>query len=238
MVEKIKFTDMKILKYILVVMFLSAILSSCEKEYESHITKVTPAPVMELIGGNPIVLFKGTQYVDPGIVALQIVGRDTTELTYEIVNEVKVNVPGSYKLFYKVLNSEKVPFYISRRVNIVSFTGYDVFELPVGTYNGIRVNKNKGGTVQLKKLATGVYQISDLLAGYYEQNMGYGPDYGAPGILVIGEDGSIRTELGNTAAWGEVVGTNFVFDAATNVLTYKAMLVDVDFSFDVKLTLQ
>jgi len=237
-VEKINYTDMKILKYMMVVMLFSAILSSCEKEYESHITKVTPAPVMELIGGNPIVLFKGTPYVDPGIVAMQIVGKDTTELTYEIVNEVKVNVPGSYKLFYKVLNSENVPFYISRWVNIVSFTGYDVFELPVGTYNGIRVNKGKGGTVRITKLATGVYQISDLLAGYYEQYAGYGPDYGAPGILVINEDGSIRSELGNTAAWGEVVGTNFAFDAATNVLTYKAMLVDVDFSFDVKLTLQ
>lgn len=229
---------MKILKYIMVVMFFSAILSSCEKEYESHITKVTPAPVMELIGGNPLVLFKGTPYVDPGIIAMQIVGNDTTELNYEVINDVKVDIPGSYKLFYKVLNSENVPFYISRWVNIVSFTGYDVFEIPSGTYNGIRVNKGKGGDVQITKLAPGVYQISDLLAGYYEQYAGYGPDYGAPGILVISEDGSIRTELGNTAAWGEVVGTNFVFDAATNVLTYKAIMVDVDFSFDVQLTLQ
>jgi hypothetical protein len=237
-VEKIKFIDMKILKYIMAVMFFSAILSSCEKEYESHITKVTPAPVMELIGGNPIVLFKGTPYVDPGIVAKQIVGKDTTKLTYEIVNEVKVNVPGSYKLLYKVLNSEKVPFYISRRVNIVSFTGYDVFEIPIGSYNGVRVSKNKGGAVQLKKLATGVYQISDLLAGYYEQYMGYGSDYGAPAILVINQDGTMRSELGNTAAWGEVVGTNFAFDKATNVLTFKATIVPVNFSFDVKLTLQ
>jgi len=229
---------MKMLKYITVVMILSAILFSCEKDYESHITKETPAPQMELIGGNPIVLFKGTPYVDPGIHAIQIIGNDTTELTYKIVNDVKVNIPGSYKLFYQVLNSEKVPFYISRRVNIVSFTGYDVFEMPTGTYNGIRVNKGRGGTVQITKLATGVYQISDLLAGYYEQFAGYGSDYGAPGILVINEDGSMRSELGNTAAWGEVTGTNFAFDAATNVLTFKAILVDVNFSFDVKFTLQ
>jgi hypothetical protein len=100
------------------------------------------------------------------------------------------------------------------------------------------VNKGKGGDVQITKLAPGVYQISDLLAGYYEQYAGYGPDYGAPGILVINEDGSIRSELGNTAAWGEVVGTNFAFDAATNVLTYKATIVPVSFSFDVKLTLK
>ncbi len=48
----------------------------------------------------------------------------------------------------------------------------------------------------------------------------------------------MRSELGNTAAWGEVTGTNFAFDAATNVLTFKAILVDVNFSFDVKFTLQ
>jgi hypothetical protein len=193
---------------------------------------------MELIGGNPIVLFKGTPYIDPGIHAMQIVGNDTTELAYEIVNDVKVNIPGTYKLFYKVLNSEDVPFYISRKVNIVSFTGYDVFQIPSGTYNGIRVNKGKGGPVQITKLATGVYQISDLLAGYYDVYAGYGSDYAAPGILVINEDGSIRSELGNTAAWGEVVGTNFAFDAATNVLTYKATIVTANFSFDVKLTLK
>lgn len=229
---------MKILKYIMVVMFLSAILISCEKDYESNITKVTPAPVMELIGGNPIVLFKGTPYVDPGIVALQIVGNDTTDLTYEIINDVKVNVPGSYKLFYKVLNFEKVPFYISRWVNIVSFTGYDVFEIPSGTYDGIRVNRGKGGTIQIKKLAPGVYQISDLLAGYYDQYVGYGPETAAPAILVINEDGSMRSELGTTAAWGDIVGSNFVFNVATKVLTFKATMVSDGFSIDVQFTLK
>jgi hypothetical protein len=238
MVEKINITDMKILKYIMVVMFFSAILSSCEKEYESHITKVTPAPVMELIGGNPMVLFKGTPFVDPGIVAMQIVGNDTTELTYEVINDVKVDIPGSYKLFYKVLNSENVPFYISRWVNIVSFVGYDVFEIPEGTYDGIRVNRGFGGPVQINKLAPGVYQISDLLAGYYDQYVGYGPETAAPAILVINEDGSMRSELGTTAAWGEIVGTNFAFDPATNVLTFKATVVSESFSFDVQFTLQ
>lgn len=229
---------MKILKYIMVVMFFSAILSSCEKEYESHITKVTPAPVMELIGGNPMVLFKGTPFVDPGIIAIQIVGNDTTELTYEVINDVKVDIPGSYKLFYKVLNSENVPFYISRWVNIVSFVGYDVFEIPEGTYDGIRVNRGFGGPVQINKLAPGVYQISDLLAGYYDQYVGYGPETAAPAILVINEDGSMRSELGTTAAWGEIVGTNFAFDPATNVLTFKATIVSESFSFDVQFTLQ
>lgn len=229
---------MKILKYLSLVLFLSAILWSCEKDYESHITKETPAPVMELIGGNPIVLFKGTPYVDPGIHAMQIVGNDTTELDYTIENDVKVDIPGTYRLYYKVMNSENIPFYISRRVSIVSFTGYNVFEMPTGTYDGIRVNRGFGGTVQINKLAPGVYQISDLLAGYYDQYVGYGPETAAPAILVISEDGTIRSELGTTAAWGEIVGTNFAFNTATNVLTFKATIVSASFSFDVQFTLQ
>ncbi len=238
MVEKLKLTNMRILKYITVVMFLAAILPSCEKNYEDHITKVTPAPVMELIGGNPIVLFKGTPFVDPGIHAYEMNGDQQVDLTYEVTNEVNVDITGTYKLNYKVLNSENVPFYISRRVSIVSFTGYDVFEIPSGTYDGVRVGRG-GGPVQITKLAPGVYQISDLLGAYYTDVVGYDASTAAPAILVISEDGSIRSELGNAPGFGsDVVGSNFVFDAATNVLTFKATLIAYAFGFDVQLTLQ
>jgi len=226
------------IKYSILLMSLAFFLASCEKDYDSFITTVTPAPVMELIGGNPIVLFKGTPYVEQGIHAIEIVNGDTTELTYEILNEVNVNVPGTYKLQYKVTNSEGYDFYISRKVDIVSFTGYDVFEIPAGTYAGIRVGRG-GGDVEINKLAPGVYQISDLLGGYYDQYVGYGPDYAAPGLLVISEDGSIRSELGYTSGFGtDVVGTNIAFDVANNVMTYKTTLVAYSFSFDVKLTLK
>jgi hypothetical protein len=238
MVEKIKnYNEMKI-KYSIMLMSFAFLLASCEKEYDSFITTVTPAPVMELIGGNPIVLFKGTPYEDPGIHAMEIVNGDTTELTYEILNEVNVNVTGTYKLQYKVTNSEGYDFYISRDVSIVSFTGYDVFEIPSGSYDGIRVNRGKGGVVQINKLATGVYQISDLLAGYYDQYVGYGPSTAAPAILVINQDGTMRSELGYAPGFGsEVYGENFTFDSASNVLKYKAVFDD-GFSFDVQLTLK
>lgn len=230
---------MKILKYITLILVVAVLFTSCEKEYEDHITTVTPAPQMELIGGNPIVLFKGTPYVEPGIHAIEIANGDTTELEYEVLNEVYVDVPGSYKLQYKVTNSEGYDFYISRRVNIVSFTGYDVFEIPSGTYDGIRINRNAGGDVEIQKLAPGVYQISDLLAGYYHQYLGYEASTAAPAILVMNEQGVIRSELGEAPGFGsEVVGTNFVFDAENKVLTYKATLTYYAFSFDCQLTLK
>ncbi|MCE4563117.1 DUF5012 domain-containing protein [Maribellus sp. CM-23] len=228
---------MKSLKYLIILTAAVFMLASCEKEYESYLSE-TPAPVMELYGSNPMVLFKGTPYVDPGIYAVEIANGDTTELEYEILNEVNVDITGTYRLQYKVTNSEGYDFYISRNVSIVSFTGYDVFEIPSGTYDGIRVNRNAGGVVQINKLAAGVYQISDLLAGYYDQYVGYGPSTAAPAILVIEEDGTVRTELGYAPGFGEAVsGTGFVFDDANNVLTYTAVFED-GFSFDVQLTLQ
>jgi hypothetical protein len=234
-VEKLKQSKMKSLKYSIILLAVVFTFASCEKEYESYISE-TPAPVMELYGSNPMVLFKGTPYEDPGIYAAEIANGDTTELDYEILNEVNVDVTGTYKLQYKVTNSDGYNFYISRNVSIVSFTGYDVFEIPSGTYDGTRVDRG-GGDVTISKLAPGVYQISDLLGGYYDQFVGYGPDYAAPAILVISEDGSVRSELGNSG-FGPVVISNFIFDAANNVITYTQTLVDYDFSFDVQLTLQ
>ena len=70
---------MKIIKYSIILLTVVS-LFSCEKDYDSFIAGETPAPVMELLGGDPLVLFKGTPYEDPGIIAYQIVRNDTTEL--------------------------------------------------------------------------------------------------------------------------------------------------------------
>ncbi len=227
---------MKLFKYSIILMSVILTFAACEKDYDSFIKEETPAPVMELIGSNPIVLFKGTPYVDPGISAVEISNQDTTELTYEVLNEVNVDVTGTYKLLYKATNSDGYDFYISRKVSIVSFTGYDVFEIPEGTYDGIRVGSG-GGDIEINKLAPGVYQISDLLGGYYDKVAGYGSEYAAPAILVINEDGTVRSELGY-CAFGPVEMSNFAFDQATNVITYTQTLVDYSFSFDIQLTLQ
>lgn len=237
MVETIKMKNMKNLKYLIILMPFVFILASCEKEYESYLQE-TPAPQLELIGSNPLVLFKGTPFEDPGIHALEIANGDTTELTYTVLNDVNVDITGTYKLQYEVTNSEGYKFYISRNVSIVSFTGYDVYEIPSGTYDGIRVNRGAGGDVEINKLAPGVYQISDLLAGYYDQYVGYGPSTAAPAILVINEEGVMRSELGYAPGFGEAVhGESFVFDEVNNVLTYFATFSD-GFNFEAQLTLK
>jgi len=226
---------MRYIKYLTIVLLFIVAVSSCESDYEDNMG-ITSSVEWEYHGGNPIVLFKGTPYVEPGVDAFEIIGEDTTKLDVEILNEVNVDITHSYKLVYKAVNSEGFEFYKTRKVNIVSFTGYDVIELPVGTYDGIRVNRNAGGEVTITKLATGVYQISDLLGGYYDQYVGYGPEYAAPGILVVGEDGKVRSELGS-GGFGATIITNFSYDSVNKVITYTQILTDQgNFSFDVKLT--
>ena len=224
---------MKYINYLTIILLFIVAFTSCESDYEDNMG-ITTSLEWDYHGGNPITLFKGTPYVEPGVEAYEIIGEDTTELDVEILGEVNVDITHTYKLVYKAVNSEGFDFYRTRKVNIVSFTGYDIIELPEGTYDGIRVGRG-GGEVQIAKLATGVYQISDLLGGYYEFDRGYGSAYAAPGILVVEEDGTVRSELGS-GGFGPVKISKFSYDPATKVITFTQTLTDHDFSFDVQLT--
>lgn len=216
------------------------LLSSCEKEYE-EVAKETPAPYLELIGDDPLFIIKGAEYTDPGIYAEEYVNGDTIPKEYEILGEVNTSIPGSYTLHYKVTNAENIPFYIKRTISIVDITGYDIFDIPVGTYDGSAPARDAGNSadVEISKVTTGIYKCSDLMGGFYSIWRGYGPGYAAPGVFVIDEDGSIRSELGFASAWGtDVEAVNPKFDPATNTISYSVLLVDFAFAFDITLTLK
>ncbi|RCW26073.1 BT_2262 family domain-containing protein [Marinilabilia salmonicolor] len=228
------------MKKLFLIFAIFPLLFSCEDKETEGISTVTPAPHIELLGDDPAVVIKGTEFEDPGVYAEEYLasGDTLTDLEFKKLNDVNTNVPGSYKITYQVNNSEGVPFYINRSVNVADITGYDVFELPTGVYDGIRVGRNAGGDITITKLTTGIYSVSDLMAGYYEQYAGYGPAYGAPGVFVIQQDGTITTELGYVSGWREwVKGENITFDEGTNTISY-TMVMESGFSFDVKLTLK
>ncbi|MEZ5199250.1 MAG: hypothetical protein R2764_23560 [Bacteroidales bacterium] len=79
--------------------------------------------------------------------------------------------------------------------------------------------------------------MSDLLGGYYDQYVGYGPATAAPAILVIEENGEIRTEL-EILRHGARLQGQISADAENSVLTFSALIVDEEFGFDVQLTLK
>ncbi|MGQ1891116.1 BT_2262 family domain-containing protein [Thermophagus sp. OGC60D27] len=215
---------MKKIYYFLLLIF--PILFSCEDKETEDVSWTTLAPHLELKGANPIVVIKGAEFVDPGIYAeiYTSTGDTTKDAEYEVLGSVNPEVPGTYKLTYEVKNTEGVSFYINRTVSVVDYTGYDVFEIPTGSYTGLwtdRDNRILGTGIQIQKLTTGIYSVSDLIAGLYDQYAGYGPDLRGPGILIIDENGNLRTELGYSDGFlADITTENITFDPETNTLSY------------------
>ncbi len=225
------------MKYINIKFLLIAVLAlqfvSCEKEHEDIGAVVENVPEIHQYGDNPIFHLKGLEFVDPGIYADLYVGNDTIEdLPFKVSGSVNDEIEGSYTLTYEVLNENNISFYSHRLVNVVDFTGYDVVEIPEGTWDGLRVNRDDGGPVQITKIREGIYSISDLLAGYYYKL--YGDPYTAPALLIVDDKGGIRSELGS-GPWGGVTAVGINFDETANTMTY-VMTMDDGFSFDVLLT--
>lgn len=107
---------MKILKYITIVMFFSAILFSCEKDYESHITKVTYFPSIEVLGGQFMTVKLGQAFTDPGV--LVKIGDDEVDAD-EVSGTVDVNTIGVYTITYSKVNEDGFSASAQRFVGVI-----------------------------------------------------------------------------------------------------------------------
>jgi len=86
----------KIFKILLAIFLLSVFsFSACDKD------KDETAPIITLIGNNPMVIFVGTDYTEPGATAIDDVDED---ISAEIVitHNIDKNTVGSYNVKYNV----------------------------------------------------------------------------------------------------------------------------------------
>lgn len=150
---------MKILKYITIVMFFSAILSSCEKDYESHITKITYYPSIEILGDQFMVLPLGQSFTDPGVVVK--IGEDVLDPD-EVTGTVDVNTPGVYTITYSKVNEDGYSATAQRVVGIIdpSVIGNDFS----GEYQRTKYGSNTtpSGIALWSKIADGLYTCNNV----------------------------------------------------------------------------
>ena len=71
----------------------------------SSFTVDVTLPVIKLIGINPINIYVGQEYIDPGATALDDVDGDISSNIINTVNNVKVNIAGTYNVTYNVSDS-------------------------------------------------------------------------------------------------------------------------------------
>ena len=91
--------------------------TSCPDE-DSPANVVNDLPVITLIGKNSVIINVGSNYVDLGATAYDKVDGDITRKIITDTSSVNTNVPGIYKVYYSVTNSNGKKASITRTVTV------------------------------------------------------------------------------------------------------------------------
>jgi hypothetical protein len=231
----INITAMKnIFNNLIWIVFL-ALISGCEKELSSEgVSKVTYYVTIQLTNGPLVTNPKGSAYVDPGYKATE----GTTDVTSKVTVDGSVDVSkvGLYELTYKVSNTDGFPSAVSRTV-IVYDPAAPATDIS-GDYlsNVSRVSPGRaftGLSVNIIKQAPGVFYISDLLGGFYDQgsNYRYGKDFALTGYLQLNADNSLTYISSYNAGWRDSANSFSIgiYNPVTKGITWNVNYIVYDF---------
>lgn len=235
---------MKKLTILYILLVLGIAFTSCERDTSSQDTsKITYFVNFELedVETFPYILNRyftildvGTVYTEPGYTATE--GDNDVTADVRVVGDADGSTIGYYAINYSATNVDGFDASIKREVLVYDPADFAPDELE-GTYAGIRENKGKGASVEIKKVKEGLYYVSDWLVGYYEVVAGYGVAYSAPGFFQLNTDNTIRWIWGFVPGWGEwVKPVDGVYDPVAKKFTYTAQF-ETGFSFPASLTL-
>jgi hypothetical protein len=206
---------------ILSVLFFSA----CEKETEG-LSRVTYYCDLEL-KGNPVELVVlGQAYNEPGWEAYEN-DEDVSDAVV-VTGTVNTGVAGLYRLTYSVNNTDGFPKTATRQIVV-----YDATPSPMesGFYT-VSANSNRNGvtfygrdfTILIYQVRPGVFYVSDLFGGYYDQRAAYGSAYAMVGHITLAGDLTITLNDSHVDGWGDSLDgmSNGAYDPATKTASWTA----------------
>jgi uncharacterized membrane protein YtjA (UPF0391 family) len=223
---------------ILVVASMLAIVgfSGCKDESTAGVTDITYYPTIEILGDQLVYIGSGTDYVDAGANAVE--NGQSTDVV--VTSNVDTSTPGSYTVTYSATNADGFSANAKRTV-IVYDPNMSTVDLS-GSYSG-HVIRNadpnreySGNPVTLTAVdipgVTGIYEISDWIAGFYDVGYEYGSAYAFTGLIQVNANNEV-IELTMSNPWGDpfnsVTGT---YDPATGVISYNASWLSYLFEVD------
>lgn len=178
--------------------FASAFFTSCENDSDtSNVSRITNYPIITLNGDDPFFVPLGTEYVDPGAVAMagdtEIPVVTTAAGKYRGENTLNTNVADEYLVSYSAENADGFFGSATRRV-IVYKTG-DLVSSIEGVYtctiarNGVTPSAAYQNIkyIYIWKNADGSYGVSDAFGGWYEFGRALGINYATPGGTIAGD---------------------------------------------------
>lgn len=224
----------KILFYTLMLCLSSFALTSCNDDNDELTdAKVTYYPTLEIQGDKFTLVPIGTTYTELGCKGV-LVGEDCTS---DIVTtgSVDANTPGLYYIYYTYTNAQGYKTSVKRTVAVcdpsitTDIAGtYTVQNGSYRDYSG-KVSEFKGYKVRVTKAAPGLFYVSDLMGGYYDQGAGYGENYAMTGYVQLLSDNTIKVLSSHIAGWGDSLDSfeNGKYDSETGTITYDAAYASV-----------
>jgi hypothetical protein len=234
---------MKNICFVLVLIFLAALPSGCEKNLTSEgVSKQTWYVTFELTNGALVTSPKGTAFSDPGIKAMEGQTDVTSKVT--VSGSVNTNAVGLYTLTYSATNVDGFSASVSRSV-IVFDPAAPATDIS-GNYrsNVTRVSPARaftGLSVEITKTAPGIFHVSDLLGGFYDQgaNYRYGPTYAMYGFLQLNADNSLSYVDSYCPGFGDSLNnlTNGVFNPVTKEIAWTSFYTASNYKYLITLAL-
>lgn len=186
------------MKKIIVFISLVASLVSCSDDTETRgVSRVTNYPQITVLGDNPLFIAKGSQYVDPGALAME----GTNQISYTTSasgkfkggTNVDSGVVDEYLVTYTATNVDGFEGKATRKV--IVYENGDLINNISGIYkstvtrNGVLTAQYTGlKYVYIWKNPDGKYELSDGIGGYYDLGRNYGVGYAATGAKITAND--------------------------------------------------
>ena len=214
---------------ILLMTIVATVFVGCDSESTGNVSRVTVFPELTLNGDATIFHIAGTTFNDPG--ANATVGGAPIEFATN--SNLDTNTPGVYSISYSAFNDDGFEAAAVRTIYVYE-TGDDI----AGIYSGIRDSRGTGGLVLVSTRTDGNYNITDMLAGFYHQGLGYGPAYAFPGVIAV-SSGVVTHVVRGSGGFGPVSIQNGSADTSgsTTVMKWFGQLdAYAPFGFDVTLT--
>lgn len=215
-------------------------LTSCNDDNDATTdSRLTYYPELALKGDATVQVPVGTPYEEQGASAIlqsEDVSRDVT-----ISGTVDNNQIGVYTVTYSHTNVDGYTTSIDRTVVVydpaITTDISGTYTVADGTNRYYQTDSIttafSGYTVTITQAAPGVFYVSDLLGGYYDQRAGYGSSYAMTGYVQLLADNTIHLLSSSVAGWGDSATgwTTGTYDEANATIRYAVNYAgDLDFN--------
>lgn len=174
----------------------AALVVSCDEQESGNLSRVTNFPVFQLNGDSVIIVEKGSEFTDPGVIAteggVEIPYTTSVSGAFRGGSSIDTNIEDIYTIVYSATNQDGFSGQAGRTVIVVE--NGDLSTSIAGLYRGT-VTRNGILTAQYTDLEyvliwnTGGnnYHMSDGIGGYYAIGRAYGNDYAAPMDIIAND---------------------------------------------------